>query len=85
MPCADFSFAQPGIKQQLTLVEEFQRFIKHTAVFYIRITARSKAVCDTRENLNVIRGFDLLQYIFCTTTRFFRESLVGFYNIVIKA
>ena len=54
-------------------------YIKRTTVFYFRITARSKTVCNTWENLNVIRGFDLLQYIFCTTARFLRESMVGFY------
>ena len=35
--------------------------------------------------MNVIYCFDLLQNIFCTTTRFLRESMVGFYNIFVKA
>ena len=44
IPCADFSFAQPRIKQSMMIqaVGDCQK--GHTAIFYFRITTRSKAV-----------------------------------------
>ena len=61
IPCADFSLAQPSMKQELMIIQDFQleSFMKHTTVFYIGITARSEAVCNTGENLNVICCLDL--------------------------
>ena len=81
IPCADFSLAQPSIKQQLMIIQKFQRFCKkNIRLFSTSGSPRVPKPCVTPDML-----LDLLQYIFCTTAKFLRESLVGFYNIVVKA